>query len=128
VDYLLDTHTLIWHIEGNNNLPAEILAIIQDKRHKKYISIASVWEMGIKYSLGKLLLAKSFEGFLGDLSDTSIEVLSLTIPQIIRVSSLPIIHKDPFDRIIIAQALEENLCIIGRDSHFASYSVQIIWN
>lgn len=115
-------------MEGNEQLPKNVLSIIQDQKHTKYISIASVWEMGIKHSLGKLFLLKSFEDFLRDIDRSSLKILNLSFSQIIRVSNLPVIHKDPFDRIIIAQALEENLSIIGRDPHFAAYNVDIIWN
>lgn len=126
--YILDTHTLIWFMEGDNQLSNSVLAIMEDTTKPKFVSIASVWEIGIKTSLQKLRLNKSFREFLYDLSHTNIAILPIAFGHIIRVSEMEHIHRDPFDRIIIAQALEEAYTVLGRDPQFVPYNVKMVWN
>jgi PIN domain nuclease of toxin-antitoxin system len=127
VNYILDTHTLIWFMEGNAFLSENARRAIEDEENVKYISIASLWEIAVKISLGKLKLKKKFDSFLYDLSQTNIKILPITISHIIRVSTLEFIHRDPFDRLIICQSLEENFNIIGKDQHFSRYNVGLFW-
>jgi PIN domain nuclease of toxin-antitoxin system len=127
VNYILDTHTLIWFMEGNAFLSENARKAIEDEENVKYISIASLWEIAVKISLGKLTLKKKFDSFLYDLSLTNIKILPVTISHIIRVSALEFFHRDPFDRLIICQSLEENFNIIGRDQHFSRYNVGLYW-
>ncbi|WP_439557760.1 type II toxin-antitoxin system VapC family toxin [Dyadobacter sp.] len=128
MNYILDTHTLIWFMEGDKQLSNPVLAIMEDTTKSKFVSIASVWEIGIKTSLRKLRLNKSFREFLSDLSRTNIAILPIDFDHIMRVSEMEHIHRDPFDRIIIAQALEEAYIVLGRDPKFLPYNVKMIWN
>lgn len=127
MNYILDTHTLIWFMEGDVFLSANAKRAIEDQRNTKYVSIASLWEIAIKISLGKLLLKKPLEEFLNNLSQTNINILPLKFSHFVRISKLEFIHKDPFDRIIICQSLEENLSIIGKDQNFPAYGVNLFW-
>ncbi|MCE7062594.1 type II toxin-antitoxin system VapC family toxin [Dyadobacter sp. CY343] len=128
MNYILDTHTLIWFMEGDKQLSNPVLTIMEDTTKLKYVSIASIWEIGIKISLQKLNLNKSFKEFLSDLSRTNIAILPLGFSHIIRISEMEHIHRDPFDRIIIAQAQEEAYIILGRDPQFIPYNVKMVWN
>jgi PIN domain nuclease of toxin-antitoxin system len=107
VNYILDTHALIWFIEGSDNLSEQAKKAIENESATKYISIASLWEIAIKISLGKLILNKPLEIFLSELTQTHIKILPITLAHILRISKMDYLHKDPFDRIIIAQGLEE---------------------
>ncbi len=127
MNYILDTHTLIWFMEGDVFLSTNAKRAIEDERNTKYVSIASLWEIAIKISLGKLLLKKPLEEFLNNLSQTNINILPLKFSHFVRISKLEFIHKDPFDRIIICQSLEENLSIIGKDQNFPAYGVNLFW-
>lgn len=127
MNYILDTHTLIWFMEGDVFLSTDAKKAIEDEGNIKYVSIASLWEIAIKISLGKLLLKKPLEEFLNDLSQTNISILPLKFSHFLRISKLAFIHKDPFDRIIICQSLEENFSIIGKDQNFPVYGVNLFW-
>ena len=127
MNYILDTHTLIWFMEGDVFLSTNAKRAIEDERNTKYVSISSLWEIAIKISLGKLLLKKPLEEFLNNLSQTNINILPLKFSHFVRISKLEFIHKDPFDRIIICQSLEENLSIIGKDQNFPAYGVNLFW-
>ncbi|SEJ12784.1 PIN domain nuclease, a component of toxin-antitoxin system (PIN domain) [Dyadobacter koreensis] len=127
MNYILDTHTLIWFMEGDVFLSTNAKTAREDEQNTKYVSTASLWEIAIKISLGKLLLKKPLEEFLDNLSQTNINILPLKFSHFLRISKLEFIHKDPFDRIIICQSLEENLRIIGKDPNFPAYGVNLFW-
>lgn len=127
MDLLLDTHTFIWFLNGDNQLPVSVKNLIADTSNNCFISITSIWEMAIKSSLNKLELQGDFNQIAGFLSDNDIEILPVTFEHIQRLLQLHFHHRDPFDRIIIAQALSENLTIATKDSVFQEYRVNIIW-
>ncbi|WP_229223364.1 type II toxin-antitoxin system VapC family toxin [Dyadobacter endophyticus] len=124
---MLDTHTLLWFLEGNPTLSKEARNIIEETGSRKYVSIASIWEIAIKVSLEKLKLAKSLEDFLFDLSQSNITILPIKLSHTLRLSKLDFFHRDPFDRLIIAQSIEENYEVLTRDSNFSSYDIVIRW-
>jgi len=125
--YILDTHTLIWFLQGNEALSKKAKRIIEETDSEKYISIASIWEIAIKVSLEKLQLAKPLESFLFDLSQTNITILPIKLSHTLRLSRLEFFHKDPFDRLIIAQSIEENFEVLTRDPNFPPYDIVIRW-
>lgn len=127
MSYLLDTHTLIWFLEGDTSLSTKACLAIEDENSQKYVSIASLWEIGIKLSLEKLKLKESFESFLKELALTDIQILPISPVHTLRVSQLEFFHKDPFDRLIISQSLEDNLTIIGKDPNFPLYNTTLYW-
>ena len=127
MNYLLDTHALIWFLEGDSLLSRKAAKAIENENNQKYVSIASLWEIGIKFSLGKLELKKTFEIFLMELSQTDILILPISPSHTLRLSKLEFLHKDPFDRMIISQSLEENLAVIGKDPSFPLYNIDLYW-
>ncbi len=123
---LIDTHILIWHLEGNNALTQERRELVADSVADVSVSIASFWEIGIKVSLGKLSLASSLADILCVIQNTNITILPIDPKHVIAVSTLPFHHKDPFDRLIVAQALEDDLTIMTSDPEFQSYGVKLL--
>lgn len=125
--YLLDTHTLLWFLQDDPQLPEKVANEITNIENNCYVSIASLWEIAIKINLGKLTVKFPFVKFASYLADNDIEVLQIGFDHLIQVATLDLHHRDPFDRIIIAQALVENLTIITKDEYFPSYTDRILW-
>jgi PIN domain nuclease of toxin-antitoxin system len=115
--YLLDTHTFLWYLDGNRSLSKKVREIIDNPKNKSYISIASIWEMGIKISLGKLQLDLPLEELKQELVKNEIEILPLDFEHINELMDLDYHHRDPFDRILICQAKCEKLKILSKDSN-----------
>lgn len=125
---LLDTHAFLWFIQGNESLSKPAIALIEDPANQKLISIASLWEIAIKVSIGKLEIGIS----ISELEETQIlgnmlNVLNITPKHLNELAKLPFHHKDPFDRLIISQDVSEKIPIISRDKVFSSYSAQLLW-
>lgn len=126
--YLLDTHSLIWFIGGDDQLSVRARRVIEDESNELFISVASLWEMAIKFSIGKLDLGRPFEElFPSELEKNSIEVQSITVDHLKNVCNLPFHHRDPFDRLIIVQSHVEKLPIISVDAIFGKYGVKREW-
>ena len=126
--YLLDTHTLLWFLKGDKKLSDKARQLIDSPRNEKFISIVSLWEIAIKVSLGKLVLNKPFEKLFPEQLDFNrIEILDITVDCLIKLTTLPFHHRDPFDRLIIAQTLVEGFPIIGTDTIFDAYGINREW-
>ena len=126
--YLLDTHTLLWFLKGDKKLSDKSRRLIDNPHNKKFLSIASLWEITIKVSLGKLVLDKPFEKlFPEQLHFNRIEILDITVDSLIKLTTLPFHHRDPFDRLIIAQSFVEGLPVIGVDTVFDAYGINREW-
>jgi len=128
MDLILDTHTLIWFINGDHQLPNKSIHLIQNLENKCFISIASIWEIAIKLSLGKLDLNGGFDEIAKIMTRYDFELLPITFNHIQTLLSLDFHHRDPFDRIIISQGLVEKLAIVSKDENFIKYNVTVIWN
>lgn len=126
--FLLDTHSLIWFLTNDPHLSENLKSQIEDTANQTSISIASLWEIGVKYSLKKLDLQVSLENFFETVRSSSLEIRPILPDEILLLSQLPFHHRDPFDRLIIAQAQAGNLTIIGKDKAFLSYSVTTHWH
>ena len=125
---LLDTHALIWWLAGSNRLPVAAQRAITDDENDKLISAASAWEITTKVRLGKLPGAEEFaEDVAGAIAGEGFEALPITVDDAARAGSLPGPHRDPFDRILIAQALSGNLVLISSESLFDRYGVRRLW-
>lgn len=124
--FLLDTHILIWFLEGNLLLSVSRRQIIADSGNEILVSIASLWEMAIKISLGKLTLAQPLADVIKQLAVENIEILPILPAHVLQVSTLPFQHRDPFDRIIVAQSQIENLPVLTEDPEFANYGIKIL--
>ena len=126
--YLLDTHTALWFVNEHEKLPLETKKILLDDTHLFYIIIASVWEIAIKASIGKLTEFKDgVKAFLAKVEDSPISILPITPCHIETVEALPFIHRDPFDRLLISTALCEDLIIITIDENIEKYDIRWIW-
>ncbi|MFN4255231.1 MAG: type II toxin-antitoxin system VapC family toxin [Saprospiraceae bacterium] len=125
--YLLDTHTLLWHLDEDPDLSENAETIIGDPANIIHVSIASIWEIGIKHGLGRLDLPKPFEQLIPDLRKDGFELLPISEVELNLLIRLPNHHRDPFDRMLIAQSLAYSFEIIGRDGAFDAYGVQRIW-
>jgi PIN domain nuclease of toxin-antitoxin system len=125
--YLLDTHTLIWLIEASSRISPQIKQALSSSENAIYLSSASLWEIAIKTSLGKLSLKSPFEKLLNDLNSTDITILQIENDYLKQLTALPEIHKDPFDRLLVATALAEDLTIITTDENIQKYDVKWWW-
>ncbi len=115
--YLLDTHALIWFLHNDEQLSKKALKIIETE--EVVVSIATLWEIAIKTSLGKLTLAEPFEDFFPkQLQMNDIEILSVSIAHLHKLKQLEFYHRDPFDRLIIAQSMVEGMTLISKDGVF----------
>lgn len=125
---LLDTHTFLWFIAGDPKLSAVARTFIEDDANDKILSIASPWEIAIKASRRKLPLAEPFHVLIPrEISGNGFDLLPITLDHLAVLSTLPFHHTDPFDRLIIAQAIVERIPIIGKDSAFDAYAIRRIW-
>lgn len=118
--YLLDTHVLLWSLEKNTFLPNEIIKILENGSIQIYISMASLWEIAIKVQIKKLKLAKSLK-ISQILTHSFFELLNVKLNHIDGLSKIKPIHRDPFDHLLIAQALSEDLVLITHDAIFKKY-------
>ncbi len=119
--YLIDTHIFIWFIQNSPNLSQTARSLIEDSNNEIFISIASLWEISIKNSIGKLHLSKGFGSMTDYLNDNSIGILPIYFSHTVENNLLPFHHRDPFDRIIVAQAIVENIDFISVYAVFDDY-------
>ena len=126
--YLLDTHTFIWFVEGDTRLSETAQALIAEPSNEISVSIASLWEMAIKVSIGKLNFSQPFDVLISSqLATNDMTILDISLNHLFVVTQLPFHHRDPFDRLLIAQSLVDNLPLIGIDGMFDSYGVNRMW-
>ena len=124
---LLDTHTFLWFIEDSPRLSAKAKNLLE-LDVELLLSTASLWEIAIKISLGKLTLMQPFKDFIPDqLAKNGIEELPIRVEHLTLVTSMPFHHRDPFDRLLIAQAISEQIAIVSIDGRFDQYGVKRIW-
>lgn len=125
---LLDTHTFIWWDSEPAKLSAQAVALCQDPSNTLLFSVVSAWEMQIKLQLGKLALKLPLATVIeGQRQTNHIKVLPVTLPHVLALQNLPTPHKDPFDRLLIAQANVEGAALISGDPVFAEYPVTVLW-
>lgn len=125
---LLDTHTFLWFLAGDEQLSEKAKLSIEDLDKTKYISIASIWEIALKLSLGKLNLDVSLNDLKNEIVNNGFEILPLDFEHIIELYKLENHHKDPFDRILIAQAVFEGYTLLSKDVNFKQYKkLKLSW-
>ena len=127
MNYLLDTHTLIWFLSGEDNLSDKSKEVIENPENSNFISIASIWELAIKISLGKFKFEQGFKKFLELIDANGFEIIPISFEHALRLSTLEFIHRDPFDRLIVVQAMTDNLTVITRDENMAKYEIKTLW-
>jgi PIN domain nuclease of toxin-antitoxin system len=126
---LLDTHVFLWWVEGDRPLPTRAKKIIADQENECLFSLASVWELAIKSNLGKLRLAIPVQRYVVEhVSNNTFALLDIRIGHMGLIETLPRHHGDPFDRLLIAQAIAEDLPVISADPIFRKYGVKRIWS
>lgn len=126
MDILLDTHVFMWFMNGDKALSEAHRKAITNIENKCYFSIASIWEIAIKHSIHKLELASGFDKIQEFIFENDIELLPISFEHIQQLLLLELHHRDPFDRIIIAQGVTESLVILTMDSNFGLYNVLTI--
>jgi PIN domain nuclease of toxin-antitoxin system len=125
---LFDTHTFIWWDSQPNKLSQTALALLQDRSNILLLSVVSIWEMQIKLQVGKLILNRALlEIIESQQKINQIEVLPVNLDHVLGLDSLPLIHKDPFDRLLVAQANVENAALVSGDPIVAQYPVNVTW-
>ena len=125
---LLDTHTFIWWDSEPAKLSAQALALCRDPQNSLLLSVASVWEMQIKLQLDKLKLTLPLSELIESQQQTNhLEILPILLPHVLALQYLPAHHKDPFDRLLIAQSNVEDVIIVSNDPMFPKYTNKVLW-
>lgn len=124
---MLDTHTLIWFLNGDPKLSQKARNAIENLGNLKIVSIASIWEIAIKLSLKKFKFSKGFKSFLELIENNGFAVLPIKLEHVLTVSNLEFFHRDPFDRLLISQCVTDNLVIVSKDENIAKYDIEILW-
>ncbi len=125
---LLDTQALLWFAEGDSKLSKKSLQSVVDGKNTLLLSVASIWEIAIKSSLGKIKLKESLPELIDkQISINRVQLLQISLEHVCAVEKLPFIHRDPFDRLLAAQAKIEKLHIVSSDAVFDAYKVNRIW-
>ena len=126
--YLIDTHTFLWIIEDNKNLTEKVRTIYIDNSNEIYLSVASIWEMAIKISLNKLSIHGQLVKFIDRHAiENNIRLLSIQPHHIFPIENLPFHHRDPFDRLLLSQCLQEKMHLLSNDKEFDKYGIDRIW-
>ena len=125
---LVDTHTFLWALLENHRLSATAKQILTSKEHELYFSLVSLWEIAVKMKIGKLNTVGSSVTYIRDeMAEYGMELLPIRYEHILQLERLPLHHSEPFDRLLIAQAIAESLPILTHDEKFPLYPVKLIW-
>ena len=125
---LMDTHTLLWFALASSKMSKKARELVSERANDRFLSIASPWEVGIKVSTGKLTLAKPVDVFFSErIRQNEFMIMPITLAHIALVTTLPFHHRDPFDRMLIAQSLVEGIPIVSADTAFDQYGVTRFW-
>jgi PIN domain nuclease of toxin-antitoxin system len=125
---LLDTHTFLWWINNDPLLSEAASASITSVRNECFVSLASCWELAIKTSIGKLRLSKPVERFIPEeLAANDFQLLPIDFRHVAKVETLPFHHRDPFDRLLVAQSLTEKMTMVSADGVLSRYGVKRVW-
>lgn len=128
MNILLDTHAFLWFVSDSPRLSDPARTLIEAEDSQPFLSIASLWEMAIKISLGKLRLEQPFETFIPQqLTVNGIGILNLSVEHTAAIATLPFHHRDPFDRLIAVQAKVEQMTLVSADPVFDAYGIKRVW-
>lgn len=131
MQYLIDTHVFLWFVGNSKELTQTAKNLIEDEYSEIFISIAGLWEISIKTVVGKLIIKGKYETVIDDVNDNSIQILPINFAHTVEQNRLPFHDRDPFDRIIVSQAITENMNLISADAIFDDYlkakAIQRIW-
>ena len=126
-NYLLDTHVLLWSIFESYKLSEKSKKILLDRNSGKFVSVSSIWEISIKYQIGKLPLPHGLSDIFTEIKLNGFGYLGIGLIHIEKYNALPLLHRDPFDGIIVAMAMSEQMTIITADENIQKYDVQWVW-
>lgn len=128
---LWDTHTFLWFVAGSDEINSKVRQTIEDPSNEHFISVASLWEISIKTALGKLAIQGSYQSVIDDVTANGIQILSINFAHTVQQHQLPLYHRDPFDRMIVSQAIVEGMNLISKDDIFDEYlkdqAIKRIW-
>jgi len=128
MDYLLDTHTLLWIVTDDNHLSSKVKKCFLEAENEIFFSVASLWEIAIKVSLNRLLLGQSLTNFYyKHIIANKIRLLDIKVEHLAALETLEFHHRDPFDRLIICQSMVEKIPILSNDKVFSKYPIKRIW-
>lgn len=128
MNILLDTHTFLWFVDDNPRLSRPARALIELEETQPFLSVASLWEIAIKISLGKLTLEQPYETFISQqLALNGIGILNIAMEHTAAVATLPFHHRDPFDRLLAVQSRIEKMTLVSADAAFDAYGVNRVW-
>ena len=127
MNYLLDTHAILWYFEDSSELPSKIVEIIDNPDISIYVSSVSLWEITLKMNLNKLDFSMTLDELIKIIESRDFNIIQIENEYLRKLSELPFIHKDPFDRMIISTAISEDLTIITVDENIHKYSVSCVW-
>ncbi len=122
--YLVDSHTLLWAVGDPGQLSPTVSRVLADSDHRIFVSVATLWELSIKQNVGKLTVP---DGFFDSLFQVGYERLAILDEHLAAYRQLPLHHRDPFDRLLVAQAQVEDLALLSRDAYLKQYDVEVIW-
>ena len=126
--YLLDTHAFLWWVADDTRLSEAVRKVIKDSENEIMVSSASVWEMSIKTGVGRLRIPGDMTQFMSEqLATQGFSTLPINLHHALHVAKLPLLHRDPFDRMLIAQTIVENLVLITADSAMTQYEIPLLW-
>lgn len=125
---LLDSHAFLWALDGGERLGPAARRLLEDERTEVWLSSATVWELGIKLALGRLTLPVPLRELVQRaVREASVRVLAVAPDHGLRAAELPLHHRDPFDRLLVSQAITEGLVLLTRDPAMAAYDVEVVW-
>ncbi|MBI2806529.1 MAG: type II toxin-antitoxin system VapC family toxin [Planctomycetes bacterium] len=128
MNLLLDTHVFLWFCQDDPSLSAAAKKLIENAANRKLVSVASCWEIAIKAGLGKLKLGEASATYIpAALAQTGFELLPISVAHAIGVESLPFHHRDPFDRLLVAQSIGEGFPIVSSDAFLDAYPIKRLW-
>lgn len=125
--YLLDTHVLIWFLNGDKSLSPKARKAIESDKATNFVSIASIWEIAIKLGLDRLSMKIPFEKLSIELDKNNFQLLPITFNDTAVLSTLAFHHRDPFDRLLISQSIANDFTLISKDKEFSAYKIKLLW-
>jgi PIN domain nuclease of toxin-antitoxin system len=127
MNLLIDTHVFLWWDSQPEKIPNRALSALEDPDNTIWLSLVSIWEVQIKTQLGKLTIHQPLDSLVQQQQQNGIQLLPIKLNHILAIQPLPYYHKDPFDRLLIAQSIAENLTCVSADSVFKQYNIPILW-
>lgn len=128
MNLLLDSHSFVWMHEEPHKLSWKVALELVNPANQIFLSVASVWELQIKIALGKFSFSNTLENVINEEHQTNnLQILSVQLSHVLYLKNLPLHHKDPFDRLLISQAIVENMILVSADADFSKYQVSLLW-